>query len=77
MSKALLLIDIQKDYFPGGRCELFEPEKALGNALKALNIFRAEKGISELVVCGMMTHMCIDTTVRAAKDFQIFCHSYT
>ena len=22
-----------------------------------------------LVVCGMMTHMCIDTTVRAAKDY--------
>lgn len=25
-------------------------------------------GAKELVVCGMMTHMCIDTTVRAAKD---------
>ncbi|MCE1190334.1 MAG: cysteine hydrolase [Ignavibacteria bacterium] len=23
---------------------------------------------SELVICGMMTHMCIDATVRAAKD---------
>lgn len=25
--------------------------------------------VTELVVCGMMTHMCIDTTVRAAKEY--------
>lgn len=25
--------------------------------------------ITDLVVCGMMTHMCVDTTVRAAKDY--------
>jgi nicotinamidase-related amidase len=25
--------------------------------------------IIDLVVCGMMTHMCVDATVRAAKDF--------
>lgn len=25
--------------------------------------------VDELVVCGMMTHMCIDTTVRAARDY--------
>lgn len=24
--------------------------------------------ITELAICGMMTHMCIDATVRAAKD---------
>ncbi|MGL4588666.1 MAG: cysteine hydrolase family protein [Mycoplasmatales bacterium] len=30
-----------------------------------------ENEISKLVVCGMMTHMCIDTTVRAAFDYQI------
>lgn len=28
-----------------------------------------ENGVTELVVCGMMTHMCIDTTIRAAKDY--------
>jgi nicotinamidase-related amidase len=28
-----------------------------------------EKEITDLVICGMMTHMCIDTTTRAAKDF--------
>jgi len=27
-----------------------------------------KQGITKLVVCGMMTHMCVDTTVRAAKD---------
>ena len=28
-----------------------------------------EKGIQRLVVAGMMSHMCVDTTVRAAQDF--------
>lgn len=27
-----------------------------------------EKGITKVVVVGMMTHMCIDATVRAAAD---------
>jgi len=131
MTKALLLIDIQNDYFSGGKNELFEPLKALDNALVALTAFRTanlpvihvqhistqtgatffipdthgaeihdalapqanehivikqspnsffetnlneiinESRISELIVCGMMTHMCVDTTVRAAKDYAI------
>ena len=29
--KALLIIDVQNDYFPGGKCELSGPEKALEN----------------------------------------------
>lgn len=129
MSKALLLIDIQNDYFSGGRNELYEPDKALEATLKVLNAFREaqlpvihiqhintregatfflpgtegaeihpaikpqreeailikhmpnsffetgldglleKKGITHLYVCGMMTHMCIDTTVRRAKDY--------
>lgn len=28
----------------------------------------SNNGIKHIVVCGMMTHMCVDTTVRAAKD---------
>lgn len=28
-----------------------------------------EDNVTDLVVCGMMTHMCVDATVRAAKDF--------
>jgi len=31
-------------------------------------------GVTELVVCGAMTHMCIDTTVRAAFDLGFTCH---
>ena len=29
--------------------------------------------ISRLLLCGMMTHMCIDTTVRAAADLGFQC----
>lgn len=29
--------------------------------------------ITDLVICGMMTHMCVDATVRAAKDFGFNC----
>jgi nicotinamidase-related amidase len=126
--KALLLIDIQNDYFPGGKMELVSPESAAANAEIVLSCFRRnklpiihvqhintragatfflpetegarihsrvspqpgehlivkhapnsfyetnlidivrEQSVTELTVCGMMTHMCIDTTVRAAKD---------
>ncbi len=31
-------------------------------------------GVNELVVCGAMTHMCIDTTVRAAFDRCYTCN---
>ena len=31
------------------------------------------KSVTELVVVGMMTHMCVDATVRAAKDFEFEC----
>jgi nicotinamidase-related amidase len=39
---ALLLIDIQNFYFPGGRSELVEPVKAAENAAKLLAEFRKE-----------------------------------
>lgn len=129
--RALLIIDVQNDYFPGGRCELVGSVQALERVRAVLNQFREKEcpvifvrhintrpgaalfipgtsgseihpdiapmegepivvkhapnsffqtnlqellqaaGVSELVVCGMMTHMCIDTTVRAAKDYGI------
>lgn len=128
MKKALLLIDVQNDYFPNGKCELYKPEIALNTIKNLLKSFRKhnlpviyiqhvsttqgtffipntdgvqihndikplptetvivkhypnsfnettlhdellKNDIIELVVCGMMTHMCIDTTVRAAKDY--------
>ncbi len=128
MNKALLIIDVQNDYFEGGRAELVNPLDVLANIEKALALFRAaglpvihvqhistrpgatfflpdtdgaaihsriaprdgesvvvkhapnsfyqtglaellkEKAVDELVVCGMMSHMCVDTTVRACKD---------
>ncbi len=129
MPKGLLLIDIQNDYFKGGKSPLANPLDALANAQKMLFSFRLAglpiihvqhvniregatfflpdthgvmihdslaplenefvvvkntpnsfygtglagiiewNQITELVVCGMMSHMCVDTTVRAAKDF--------
>ena len=32
-----------------------------------------EMGVKKLVICGMMTHMCVDATTRAAKDFGLEC----
>lgn len=128
MNSAIILIDIQNDYFPGGRYELYQPEQAAANAKLALDFFRSkglavyhvqhisvQEGasfflpgtegvkihqnvqpapgekvfvkhvpnaffqtgladtlgsghIGHIVVCGMMSHMCIDTSVRAARD---------
>jgi hypothetical protein len=32
-----------------------------------------EGGVGMLVICGMMTNMCVDATVRAAKDMGFGC----
>lgn len=129
MKTALLIIDIQNDYFEDGTMTLVDSERTAENAKMLLNKFRNEgspiihvqhiatsptatfflpntKGaeihntvtplptekliikhfpnsfretelldylnsnkIKNLVICGMMTHMCIDATTRAAKDF--------
>lgn len=133
MKQALILIDIQQDYFPGGAMELVDSEGAgarAGVLLKAArccglpivhiqhiaarkgatfflpdtfgaeihplvapqpaeavftkhhpNSFRETGlleylqglGITRLLIAGMMTHMCIDTTVRAAVDLGFTC----
>lgn len=130
MRKALILIDIQNDYFEGGNKELVGSLEASKIAAKLLSHFRANSdliihiqhiniregstfflpetngvqihssveprgdekiinkhfpnsfrdtelldflknsGVQELVFCGMMTHMCVDTTVRAAFDLK-------
>lgn len=129
MKIGLVLVDIQNDYFKGGKYELVNPEQAAMQANKILTFFRTqkwpiyhvchisvnpravffipettgadfykdccplegeeiiikhkpdsfwdtnlkekleEKGVEELLVCGMMTHMCIDTTVRSAGNY--------
>ena len=132
MKKALIIIDMQNDYFAGGKMELVGIDEALSNTLRLIefakeqkyeiffiqhislranasffllksegvelhralhtqdgsfikkhypNSFRKttliqeleDKGIKNLIVCGAMTHMCVDTTVRAGFDlgFQI------
>lgn len=133
MSHALLLIDIQNDYFPGGAMELVGAEAAGRKAGELLADFRERRlpvihirhlstrpdatfflpgtagaeihpcvapkageqvfqkhypnafrdtelllylqqhGIVNLVIAGMMTHMCVDTTVRAAFDLGFSC----
>ena len=40
MSTALIIVDIQNDYFPNGKMELSNPEKAAANAAKVLDWFR-------------------------------------
>jgi nicotinamidase-related amidase len=133
MSKALLLVDIQNDYFKNGAMELVGMDEAAANAQKILVYFRANKwpvyhvrhagigpkatfflpdtqgaqineavlplesepvitkylpnsfretglqdlcekeGIKQLVICGAMSHMCIDATTRAAFDLGFGC----
>ena len=41
MARALLIIDIQRDYFPGGAYPLVEPDRAAENARRLLDAFRA------------------------------------
>lgn len=42
------------------------PNSFLGTKLQEV---LKSQGIQELVIVGMMSHMCIDTTVRAAQDY--------
>ena len=131
--QALILIDIQNDYFPGGNMELCGSEAAANSAAQLLDAFRRAKrpvfhvqhislaptatfflpgtpgalihksvaphadetvvekhfpnsfrdttllgllkaqGIAGIVLAGMMTHMCVDTTTRAAFDLGFSC----
>lgn len=133
MAIGLLLVDLQNDYFPGGKMELAEPEQAGVKAGALLAAFRkknrpvfhirhlsvgpgaaffvpdtegarihdcvqpltgeavVEKNfpnsfreteletvmrtaeVIELVICGAMSHMCIDATTRAAADLGFTC----
>jgi len=128
MKTALLVIDIQNDYFPGGKYPLLEPLAAAKNAYMLLQCFREHGGhhvhiqhveldpnaaffvsgdrgtdihdsaahfegepivykhdpnsflhtnlhnllkswdTERVVITGMMTHMCVDATARAAGD---------
>ena len=128
MKEALLIIDVQNDYFPGGSNELVRPleaekriqeliaesrtcgrpvvyiqhfnppddtfflEGTFGAEISGrirprpedkviikrypnsfleteLDAYLKSLQADTLIVCGMMTHMCVDTTVRAAMDY--------
>ena len=133
MTHALVLIDLQNDYFPGGTMELVGADPAVERAAALLEAFRAKRlpvfhvqhiatrpgatffrpgtagaeihttvtpgsdervvtkhfpngfrettlledlrraGAEKLTFAGMMTHLCIDTTVRAAADLGFAC----
>ncbi len=41
MTRALVIVDIQRDYFPGGKMPLHQPEEAAAKAGQVLEAFRA------------------------------------
>ena len=133
MKAALLLVDIQNDYFPGGRMELVGMVEASSKAAALLSCFRENQwpvfhiqhiavrqgatfflpdtrgseihdsvkplpdeiviqkhqinsfrdtqlldnlktaAIERVVVCGAMSHMCVEAAARAAADFGFDC----
>lgn len=134
MKQALIIVDVQNDYFTGGSMELVGMNVAASNCKKLIDSFRSkqhalfhiqhiatskeatffvpntpgceihdsvqpgknepvvikhfpnsfreteldtllkESGVEEVVICGAMSHMCIDTTTRAAFDLGYKCH---
>jgi nicotinamidase-related amidase len=133
MNSGLILVDIQNDYFAGGRMELAGMDAAGEKAGRLLTFFRDNRwptfhiqhisnyegasfflpdtkgveihavvsprpddpviqkhypnsfrdtplldslkgtGVESVVICGAMSHMCIDATTRAAADFGFRC----
>ena len=133
MNTALIIVDIQNDYFPGGARELVGSLEASQQARRLLDHFRQSRqpllfiqhvaarpgatsflpgtpgveihfslrlqdtetviqkrypnsfrdtplleqltglGVQRLAICGMMTHMCVEATARAAFDFGFGC----
>ena len=132
MKKALIVIDLQNDYFPGGKMQLDNTQEVLENTNKLIKYAREQEykiyfiqhiakkedapffvrntqgvklynkldlqndlviiknypnsfretnlheellkhNIQDLLICGAMTHMCIDTTTRAAFDLGYKC----
>lgn len=133
MTRGLVIIDVQNDYFAGGAMELVGMDEAAANCRRLLDAFRAADAplfhvqhlaaqagatffvpgtggseinplmqpldgetvvrkhypsafrdtdlqrqlqataVEELVICGAMSHMCIDTTTRAAFDLGYRC----
>lgn len=43
MTQALLVIDVQRDYFAGGGCPLVEPDRAAETARRVLDVWHTER----------------------------------
>jgi nicotinamidase-related amidase len=51
-------------------------QKSFPNAFRDTGLAETlhEAGVDELVICGAMSHMCIDASTRAAFDLGFSCH---
>ena len=72
---ALLLIDIQDFYFPGGKSALVEPEKAAANAAILLDHFRKEKMLIIHIKHNSEPGGKINDMVKPLTDEKIFSKS--
>ncbi len=64
---------IHRNVLPSGNEKVVEKHFPNSFHQTELLVYLTENEINDLVVCGMMTHMCIDATVRAAKDSGFNC----
>ena len=55
-----------------GEKVFFKDEVSAFNGTELLPYLR-ENGVERLVICGMMTHMCVEAAVRAAHDLGFEC----
>lgn len=69
---ALLIVDVQDFYFPGGALPLMNPEAAAVNIGKLLKKFRAEKQLVVHVRHNAKTGADIHTSVKPGKDEKVF-----
>jgi nicotinamidase-related amidase len=63
-----VIIDMQRDYFPGGAHPLVGPVQAATAGRRLVAEALRSRNIDALVVAGMTSSMCVDATVRAAVD---------
>lgn len=66
-------VNINKCVEPGPGEEVFIKHYPNSFRETGLDQYLQEKGVTDLTIVGMMTHMCIDATTRAAKDLGYNC----
>jgi nicotinamidase-related amidase len=65
--------DIHKSVLPANGETVIDKNFPSAFRATALNVLLQESGVDALVICGAMSHMCIDTTTRAAFDLGYQC----